>query len=1106
MSVGRGGRRAQVRRLLLLLAGTALIVAAGTLVSGTIAPDVSEARQVADTPVDDGGAMAAAGDVTSVAAAETTVRGTATNDTAGTSVASVGDVNGDGGLDLAVGVPGNDAGGDDAGAVALFDGPVPTGDLDLGEADALLVGQSPGDRAGHAVAGAGDLDGDGYADVVVGAPGAGEADAGAAYVVFGGPDGPAGTVTLGETGVTLGGAPGDRAGWAVAGANETGGPVLVGAPRHDAAGRDAGGAFVVSNETLERAGTPPAAGANESPTVTLAADADATLVGEHNRSNAGWALAHAGDVTGDGEADFVVGARKTNTSVAGDDATDAGSTTTDGGAANAVSGGDAPDDGVNAGAAYVVSGPVDGTQSLGSADWRLYGERANDQAGYAVAGLGDVDGDGVDDVAVGAPFHNASELAPNAGAVYVFSGGENRTGATSVGAANRTHVGEFAGNRAGWAVAGAGPTCGDRDDVLVGAPGYDGNGTDTGAAYLVAGEANASDDRTLTLSDAQAIFVGAQAGDGAGRTVAGLGDVTEDTITDVVVGAPFADVGAAADAGAAHVLARDCPEDADETAPDALADAGEPVAPEPADESTDPPISLPELPLGSASPAETPEQTATDTPTEPEPVTATQTATETAVPTETDSDTPDATEAPTGTATQTATATPTGTATRTATPTQTETPSTQTETTADGQVEPIEATMVCERSGPYLWNPNDYSATVTIDGPDGEETHGLGPGIDVGGPSPASHRTPSMTPGEYTVTAVDEDGTEVPVNGESVYTTTVTECPVTSLSFECLDDDTAQASFQAEHLTGRHAVPVTLSVSSPNPDVRRELTVQPDADGNAARTFEVSDAERVRVTATYDAENSPSRLGSERLDPGACDGTGGPPADENTRSAGDEAETPASEVDQPDAEPDESADEAPQPAPDAPAGQPGDGPTPTQDADEVSDGDGASEDTPAVDPGDESPTDTPAAESPQPGDAGSGGTSDDPADTADTADETPDSDDPADEGATESDGALAESDDEGTAGDGAEPTGTGADATESGVDPAGDRGGTTDDGPTADQPVDSTGDESDPSSGDGSTGDEAARTGAEEDQTGSDETSSDEEGASADAPATSESD
>ena len=115
--------------------------------------------------------------------------------TVGLSVSDAGDVDGDGHDDLLIGAPFNGEGGPDAGAAYLLLGPI-TGRLSLHRADAKLVGEQAGDRAGAGVSSAGDVNGDGLADMIVGAPHKltldwegpprpGSAHRGGAYVVLG---------------------------------------------------------------------------------------------------------------------------------------------------------------------------------------------------------------------------------------------------------------------------------------------------------------------------------------------------------------------------------------------------------------------------------------------------------------------------------------------------------------------------------------------------------------------------------------------------------------------------------------------------------------------------------------------------------------------------------------------------------------------------------------------------------------------------------------------------------------------------------------------------------------------------------------------------------
>jgi hypothetical protein len=455
----------------------------------------------------------------SLGEADTKIVGETANDTAGWSVASAGDVNGDGYDDLIVGAPrAENSSGVETGAAYVLYGPVNRSDIALENADVKLTGVAAGDLTGLSVSTAGDLNGDGYDDVIVGAPlndGGGD-DAGAAYVVSGGDSLPA-TIPLAEADATLRGGEGDRAGWSVSNTSAVAGSdegVVVGAIDDDDGGTEAGAAFVVGADSLAE-------------TVDLDADADAKLLGEAAGDHAGESVSDAGDVNDDGAVDLLVGAD------------------------------DHDGSGTDSGAAYLVSGPVEGTTSLADADVKLVGEGTGDRAGFAVAGAGDVNDDGVPDVIVGAPYNDAS--ARNTGAAYIVYGAASLPGEIDLADADVKLSGEAANDTAGWSVAAAGSgdvTCDAVDDVLVGAPGHDGDGMqDAGAAYVIAG--NDSLSGSLALGDVDAKLVGEAAGDEAGYAVSSAGDLDNDTFDDVAVGAPRED-SAEVDAGAVYVANSDC--------------------------------------------------------------------------------------------------------------------------------------------------------------------------------------------------------------------------------------------------------------------------------------------------------------------------------------------------------------------------------------------------------------------------------------------------------------------------------------------------------------------------------------------------------------------
>jgi hypothetical protein len=416
----------------------------------------------------------------------------------------VGDLDGDGALDLAVGGPGG------IGRVAVFSGPL-VGALAQGGADASRTGESFGDEAGASLATGCDFDGDGQDDLAVGAWGhdQGGATAGAVYVLLGPVTGTASLATADA--VFYGEASGDWAGWSVACAGDTDGDgrdgLLVGAWRQDEGTLDAGAAYLIEGSI--------AAGVSGS----LAA-ADAKLLGESAFDYAGYSVAGAGDVDGDGLADVLIGAPGRD---------EAGS---------------------QAGAVYLVLGPISGTVSLAQADRKLLGVGAGDQAGALVAAAGDVDGDGLADVLVGAwasPGDNS-----DVGAAYVVHGPMPSTG--SLSQADRLYAGLSAGDRLGESGATAGDVNGDGyADLLVGAPRRDAGLVDAGVAYLLLGGPSGL---PLSLGDAAAVLTGEGQGDLAGSALSTAGDMDGDGGDDVVLGAPYADPGVA-DGGAAYLKLAD---------------------------------------------------------------------------------------------------------------------------------------------------------------------------------------------------------------------------------------------------------------------------------------------------------------------------------------------------------------------------------------------------------------------------------------------------------------------------------------------------------------------------------------------------------------------
>jgi len=301
--------------------------------------------------------------------------GETASDYAGSSVKFLGDVNGDGWGDIAVGAYGDDSAFSSAGAVYLLFGPT-SGDVPLSASDAKLTGESASSYAGLSLSNVDDIDGDGMADIAVGAPGF-NSNTGALYIVS---SAVSGALSLGTADITLvGEAVNDAAGIAVSAqgdVNDDGySDVIVGANAESSGASAAGAAYVLFG--------PPSVSGNLS-------IADLKLTGEAASDGAGISVSNQGDFNDDGLDDLLIGAKSADGEVG------------------------------NEGSAYVVLSPASGVIDLGSVEYRFVGEGASAQAGYSVAFAGDVNADGFDDVVIGA--RNESSYAKHGGAVYLIFG------------------------------------------------------------------------------------------------------------------------------------------------------------------------------------------------------------------------------------------------------------------------------------------------------------------------------------------------------------------------------------------------------------------------------------------------------------------------------------------------------------------------------------------------------------------------------------------------------------------------------------------------------------------------------------------------------------
>ncbi|MFA6027846.1 MAG: integrin alpha, partial [Patescibacteria group bacterium] len=444
--------------------------------------------------------------------------GEAEDDYAGYSVSSAGDINGDEYNDFLVSADGNDDGGSNAGAAYLIYGQATpyAGTISLADADAEFTGEVAGDDAGISVSSAGDINNDGYDDIIIGAwfNNDGGSYAGAAYLIYGQAIQYSGTISLADADAEFTGeAAEDYAGWSASSAGDVNNDgyddIIIGAWCNDDGGSYAGAVYLIYGQAIQYSGT-----------ISLA-DANAEFTGEMSRDEAGYSVSSAGDVNNDGYDDFLIGAPYK------DDYT---------------------------GAVYLIYGQAiqySGTISLADADAKFTGEAAEDWAGMSVSSAGDINNDGYDDILVGA--YRNDDAGSNAGAVYLIYGQITPyTDTISLADADAEFTGEAANDSAGVSVSLAGDVNKDGyDDILVGAYYNDDAGSNAGAAYLIYGQA-APYTGTISLADADAEFSGEAANDNAGVSVSLAGDVNSDGYDDVLISA-YNNDDAGLDAGAAYL-------------------------------------------------------------------------------------------------------------------------------------------------------------------------------------------------------------------------------------------------------------------------------------------------------------------------------------------------------------------------------------------------------------------------------------------------------------------------------------------------------------------------------------------------------------------------
>ena len=336
------------------------------------------------------------------------ITGTPANSGAGRAVSGVGDFNGDGFDDLIVGARSEGGGSNPPGGAYVIYGKASgfSANLSLSDASNLHFTATTGRSAlGYSVSDAGDVNGDGYDDMIVGASQT-QSNTGGAYLVFGRAGGLTGLQTINTLSDTVFLTPlgtNREMGRAVSSAGDINGDgfddIMIASNYGTGAASNSGLTYIVFGK---------ATGWSSSlDLVTMSASQGFRILGAANEDKTGVAVSNIGDVNGDSIDDLLVGGNQVSNV------------------------------GQNSGAAYVIFGRVGGFTDInvstldGSNGFRIDGAAAWSTAGRSVSGGGDINGDRINDIIVGAP-DSFGQGSP-AGATYVIYG--RREGVTLMGGA-----------------------------------------------------------------------------------------------------------------------------------------------------------------------------------------------------------------------------------------------------------------------------------------------------------------------------------------------------------------------------------------------------------------------------------------------------------------------------------------------------------------------------------------------------------------------------------------------------------------------------------------------------------------------------------------------
>ena len=384
-----------------------------------------------------------------LATADATFYGTYAGNEAAHDAFGIGDIDNDGFNDLAIAIKKTkpEQGGNRLGKVYIFfgSGTKLQGDISLEIADASIVGDMVGSESMH-IKGVGDLDDDGYDDIIIGAGFNSQVgpEAGKVFVFFGRDRNlwpvDANIETFSDASF-LAENPGDWAGHRVSGLGDVNGDgytdFLIGA-NHVKNGdlNLAGAVYLILGKARNK----------WKKDVSLE-KADASWIGDSNKMQLGWNVAQVGDVDNDGLDDILFSSERSNYYL------------------------------------ILANQLVDSTNqpiSMTAATRLGHNTNINDEIGHDISTLGDLNDDGFDDFIIGNSLVNDST-----GTSYLFMGRADWPATLAMNDAKATFLGETTGDHSGFSVSGSGDVNNNgQHDILISAYKNDDAGIDAGKAYL----------------------------------------------------------------------------------------------------------------------------------------------------------------------------------------------------------------------------------------------------------------------------------------------------------------------------------------------------------------------------------------------------------------------------------------------------------------------------------------------------------------------------------------------------------------------------------------------------------------------------------------------